>query len=63
MTVRWGRETELAEQERLTGSRAALAVVLALVVAGLFLVHALERKSELENCLMAGRISCGVAMR
>lgn len=57
-----GTETEQAEQSRLTGSVAALAVLLALVVAGLFLVQALQRKAALEDCLMAGRINCGATM-
>lgn len=54
---------EQAEQRRLTGSLAALAVLLALVAAGLFLVQALQRKSALETCLLAGRIHCGAAVR
>ena len=56
-------DDEQAEQRRLTGSLAALAVLLALVVAGLFLVQALQRKSALENCLLAGRINCGATVR
>ena len=56
-------ETEHAEQARLTGSLAALAAVLALVAAGLFLVHALQGKSAVENCLLAGRLTCGAAER
>jgi hypothetical protein len=35
-----------------------LIVVLALVVAGYFLVTALRRNSNLEDCLMAGRRNC-----
>lgn len=35
-----------------------LIVVLALVVAGYFLMTALRSKSELEDCLMSGRKNC-----
>jgi hypothetical protein len=35
-----------------------LAVVLALVVAGYFLMTALRQNSNLEDCLMAGRRNC-----
>ena len=56
-------QAEQAEQARLTGSLAALAAVLALVAAGLFLAHALQGKSAVENCLLAGRITCGAMDR
>jgi hypothetical protein len=36
-----------------------LAVVLMLVVAAYFLVGALQRNSELEDCLISGRRNCG----
>lgn len=56
-------EDEQAQENRITGSIAALALVLALVVAGLFLVQALRSKAALEDCLMSGRMSCGVLVR
>lgn len=56
-------EDEQAEENRVTGSIAALALVLALVVAGLFLIQTLRHKAALEDCLMAGRMSCGVVTR
>lgn len=56
-------EDEQAEENRVTGSIAALALVLALVVAGLFLVQALRQKGALEDCLMSGRMSCGIVVR
>lgn len=56
-------EDEQAQENRVTGSIAALALVLALVVAGLFLVQTLRHKATLEDCLMSGRISCGVVTR
>jgi hypothetical protein len=35
-----------------------LIVVLVLVVAGVYLVHALQKESHLEDCLMSGRSNC-----
>ena len=35
-----------------------LVVVLALVVAAVYLVHALQKESHLEDCLMYGRTNC-----
>lgn len=58
-----GVEDEQMQENRITGSLAALAVVLALVVAGLFLIQVLRQKASLEDCLMAGRMSCGVVVR
>lgn len=43
---------------RQTASLAGLALALALLVAGLWLYHALREKSKLEDCLMAGRRNC-----
>jgi len=37
---------------------AGLVVVLVLVVAALYLVHALQQESRLEDCLMSGRTNC-----
>ena len=46
------------EAARQTGSLAALAFALALVVIGLFLVQTLRRGALIEDCLLAGRINC-----
>jgi flagellar biogenesis protein FliO len=46
------------EAARQTRSLAALAFVLALVVAGLFLVQTLRRNAQIEDCLLAGRRDC-----
>ena len=51
-------EIEDQASHRQTASLAALAAVLALVVAGLFLVRALDREARLETCLMSGRSNC-----
>ncbi len=46
--------------DRQTASLAGMAVALALVVAGLFLVHQLHMKSAIEDCLMSGRLNCEI---
>ena len=51
-----------AEIDRQTASLAGLALTLALIVLGLFLVHELQAKSRLEDCLLSGRTNCPVAV-
>jgi hypothetical protein len=46
------------DADRRTAGLAALAVVLALLVGGLMLTQTLHRKSQLEDCLMAGHRDC-----
>ena len=41
-----------------SGAVVGLVVVLALVVAAVYLVHALHKESQLEDCLMSGRTNC-----
>jgi hypothetical protein len=41
------------------GAVIALVLLLALVAAGYFLMTALRRNGDLEDCLMAGRRNCG----
>jgi hypothetical protein len=52
----------IAEDEeaanRQTASLAAVAFTLALLVAGLFLVNKLHQTGMMEDCLMAGRMTC-----
>jgi hypothetical protein len=43
---------------RQTQTLAGVAVVLLILIAGLFLVHTLQDKSKVEDCLMAGRLDC-----
>ena len=50
-------ERESDERSR-RGPLIGLLVVLALVVAGVWLFHALRRESQLEDCLMSGRSNC-----
>jgi hypothetical protein len=58
--MRRSRDEGLEEDEddRLTRSLAGLAVALALVVAGLFLMQQLRSASALQDCLMQRRANC-----
>lgn len=49
--------------DRQTASLAALALLLLLVVLGLFLVRTLASKAAVEDCLMAGRQNCDAVLR
>jgi hypothetical protein len=58
---RWPRrdaDEEAEDRNRQTAGLAAIAVVLLLLVCGLFLVQTLRRKAALEDCLMSGRRNC-----
>ena len=46
------------EADRRTAGLAAIVVVLVLLIGGLLLARTLHRKSQLEDCLMAGRRDC-----
>ena len=41
-----------------SGAVIGLIVVLVLVVAAVYLVHALRQESQLEDCMMSGRTNC-----
>jgi hypothetical protein len=45
---------------RRSNSLAALAVTLALVVAGLYLVKTLRAQSAYQNCVLSGQVYCDV---
>jgi len=47
-----------SEPESRRAALIGLAVILALVVGGYFLVTALQRNAALEDCLMSGRRNC-----
>lgn len=53
------QETDKAA-ERQTASLAAVAVVLVLLVGGLFLVHHLRATATVEDCLLSGRRNCDI---
>jgi hypothetical protein len=46
------------EADRETAGLAGVVVALVLVVIGLFLVHRLQVKASLEDCLMSARQNC-----
>ena len=55
----WLTPAEMAEDaNRQTASLAGVAIILLLLVVGLFLVHTLQIKSRVEDCLMAGGRNC-----
>lgn len=51
------------EADRQTASLAAMAVIVALLVIGLFLVHTLRHTAAVEDCLMANRRDCDAVAR
>jgi hypothetical protein len=46
------------DADRRTSGLAAIVVVLLLLIGGLLLTQTLRKKSQLEDCLMAGRRDC-----
>jgi len=54
----FSRDDEQEEVDRQTASLAGLAVTLFLVVAGLFVIHQLEIKGAVEDCLLARHSNC-----
>lgn len=49
-----------AAANRQTASLGGVAISLFLIVVGLFLVHELHAKAQLEDCLLSGRTNCVV---
>jgi len=49
-----------AAANRQTASLGGVAISLFLIVVGLFLVHELRAKAQLEDCLLSGRTNCVV---
>lgn len=56
------RRDQQDDHDRQTSSLAALAVVLALVVIGLFLIRTLGTEQKVEDCLLAGRNNCDLML-
>ena len=52
------REDREEDDARFTVSLAGLAVSLALMLVGLYLLDALAAEGRLEDCLMQGRLNC-----
>ncbi len=47
-----------AAANRQTASLGGVAISLLLIVIGLFLVHQLHAKAQIEDCLLSGRTNC-----
>jgi hypothetical protein len=47
-----------ATANRQTASLGGVAISLFLIVVGLFLVHELHAKAQIEDCLLSGRTNC-----
>jgi hypothetical protein len=60
----WLSEEE-AQQEanRQTASLAGVAITLLLLVVGVFLVHQLHAKAQIEDCLLSGRRNCDIMLQ
>ena len=58
MDVRHSDDAEA--DDRRTASLSGLAVTLLLIVVGLFLVRSLHMQALLEDCLLTGRLACGM---
>lgn len=54
------RSEDAEAADRRTASLTGLAVTLLLIVIGLSLIHSLQVQSQLEDCLLAGRLACGM---
>jgi len=53
------RQSDIEEGEaRRTNASMGLIVILLLAIVGVILVRALREKSQIEDCLMAGRRNC-----
>jgi hypothetical protein len=49
-------------ENRQAASLGGLVLALILVVAGLFLIHVLRQQARIEDCLLAGRVTCDMAV-
>ena len=58
----FGRDDEQEEVDRQTVSLAGLAVTLALIVAGLYVIQQLEIKGAVEDCLLADHTNCDIIL-
>jgi len=58
----YSRDDEQEEADRQSVSLAGLAVVLALVVVGVYVIHQLETKCAIEDCLLADHANCDIIL-
>ena len=54
------QEDEQKAANRQTESLAGLALTIAILVLSLFVLRQLQHSTQLEDCIMAGRLSCGM---
>lgn len=54
------REDDHKAANRQTESLAGLALTIAILVVSLFVLRQLQYSTKLEDCIMAGRLSCGM---
>jgi hypothetical protein len=60
----WLSDEEAQEEaNRQTASLAGVAITLLLLVLGVFLVHELHGKAQVEDCLLAGRSNCDLLVQ
>jgi hypothetical protein len=59
----WLIEKDEEAADRQTASLAGAAITLVLLVVGLLLVRELRAEATIEDCLMAGRMHCGVLLQ
>jgi hypothetical protein len=52
------RDDDLSGEDRRTASLAAVALILVLALAGLFLIRELTEVSQIQDCVMQGRTNC-----
>ncbi|MDR3659688.1 MAG: hypothetical protein P4L86_04640 [Mycobacterium sp.] len=58
----FNRDDEQEEADRQSVSLAGLAVTLALVVVGTYVIHQLETKGAIEDCLLADHANCDILL-
>jgi hypothetical protein len=58
----FNRDDAQEEADRQSVSLAGLAVSLAVVVAGVYVIHQLETKAAIEDCLLAGHANCDIIL-
>ncbi len=56
------RDEQQEEADRQSVGLAGLAVTLALVVVGVYVIHQLEAKDAIEDCLLADHANCDILL-
>ena len=55
-------EDDQQAADRQTGSLAGLALTVAIIVLSLFVIKQLQASTAMEDCILAGRLSCGMTI-